>query len=103
MSSAYLNDSQPTGFCVCALAVIWGVASVQLSEVLGDPAGWGEKKLLQLGGHRLQGLGALLEVQLFLSTVSKTGLGQVMSKQQLSLLAMWTDLSCVACPSAVRV
>lgn len=51
-------------------AVLWGVASVSLQAVMSDPAAWNQKQQLVLDGHRLQGLGALLEVQLFLSTVS---------------------------------
>lgn len=50
-------------------AVVWGVASLPLSEVVACPGTWGERQQLQLHGHRLAGKGATLEVQLFLSTV----------------------------------
>lgn len=49
--------------------MIWGVASLPLCEVLAAPSLWGEPQQLQLKGHRLDGMGATLEVQLFLSMV----------------------------------
>jgi hypothetical protein len=52
------------------VAVVWGVATLPLSEVVSSPSKWGERQQLQLWGHRLDGSAATLEVQLFLSTVS---------------------------------
>jgi hypothetical protein len=49
--------------------VVWGVATLPLSEVVASPSTWGERQQLELKGHRLAGKGATLEVQLFLSTV----------------------------------
>jgi hypothetical protein len=55
---------------VCrAFPVVWGVATLPLSEVVASPSTWGERQQLELRGHRLAGKGATLEVQLFLSTV----------------------------------
>jgi hypothetical protein len=42
---------------------------VRLDEVMDSPK-WGTKQQLQLTGHKVDGAGTLLEVQLFLSTVS---------------------------------
>eukprot|EP00878_Enallax_costatus_P034421 GHUV01038163.1.p1 GENE.GHUV01038163.1~~GHUV01038163.1.p1 ORF type:complete len:304 (+),score=106.98 GHUV01038163.1:550-1461(+) len=53
--------------------VLWGVASVDLQAVMSDPAAWTQKQQLVLEGHRLQDMGAVLEVQLFLSTESIQG------------------------------
>lgn len=46
-----------------------GSARVRLDEVMDSPK-WGTKQQLQLTGHKVDGVGTLLEVQLFLSTVS---------------------------------
>ncbi|WIA30252.1 hypothetical protein OEZ86_000342 [Tetradesmus obliquus] len=54
-------------------SVVWGVASLPLSEVVACPGTWGERQQLQLHGHRLAGKGATLEVQLFLSTEHISG------------------------------
>jgi hypothetical protein len=49
--------------------VLVGSARVRLDEVMDSPK-WGAKQRLQLTGHKVEGAGTLLEVQLFLSTVS---------------------------------
>lgn len=46
-----------------------GSARVRLSEVL-ESAKWSTKQHVQLAGHKIGSAGTLLEVQLFLSTVS---------------------------------
>lgn len=62
------------GHCLCLAAnaaVLWGHVCVPLSDVLADSVSWGGRQQLLLRGQRLQDIGAVLEVQLFLSTVSK--------------------------------
>eukprot|EP00775_Hariotina_reticulata_P010857 gene10857-11011_t len=47
--------------------VVWGSATLQLSEVLADPGYWGERRSLRLQGPKIGGSQATLELQLFLS------------------------------------
>jgi hypothetical protein len=65
--------------------VVWGVATLPLSEVVASPGTWGERQQLQLKGHRLAGSAATLEVQLFLSTVSATDSSDVQLFSQINV------------------
>lgn len=51
--------------------MVVGSARLPLSEVVAAPEKWGIKRQVQLSGHRAGTAATVLEVQLFLATVSR--------------------------------